>query len=1092
MAACVVDADRQALHTNAPWESLKISLRPGSELDRCLSEAARIGHASCLIDDGGAVLQTEVSRVEDALFLVVARPAGESTASQSGIGSSFDFVASGTLESAADPVGCVDAAGVITYANAAFTELLSLRSDRITGRSLREFVADSHQAIWDQALGRVSRAGTVRCLVLLQATATEGASDEASEGATVELQLLSQHDGTHLVLAHSVSVEGSVGWDSTPTRSAAAELERAESQYRQVVDRSAGLILRHDAGGVLLEVNPAVARSLGYDATELVGRSLEELASPEDREATHAYLVRAVQGEARQTLRFVARDGDVRRWACDGGPEAVGESSDAGGRVTIQTHALDITPRARMEEALRVSEERYRRSLDRAADSIWMFDTDGLCLYVNESAAHLLQRERGAIVGRPFTDFVPPEEVNRAGQLLRTGLQSGGASFQTQVLRASGDRVWLELNPVELGDGTYQAIGRDMTAWLEAQESIRASEERYRRIVETAAEGMWVLDGDGNGTLANRQMTAILGYEPDGLLGRAASTLVHPAESTTLAGLLREKTAGPKDLRFLRADGSDVWCIVSATRFGGPAEDAAGTLLMVTDISERKKTEDALRASEERYRTIADSPSRGIFLSDQTGRIQFHNQQLASILDSPQLVGTRLSDLAADEDVEMLETALQVAQEATSAEVELPLRQRDQTRLVEVTLHWLSETRSLLGEVEDVTEERAMEARVRQAQQMDSVGNLAAGISHDFNNLLTVIQASLSEAASTADPTTKPLVDSAATAAHSAAQLSRQLLAIGRSSDVVREPVSLREQVDELFDLLRRAIDPNVRLVQDVPDDAVVLGSASQIQQVLMNLAVNAVDAMSKDGSHSGQLMVTVRSAVDDELPDNLVSRDGGYLPLECADTGAGMDEATARRIFEPYFSTKGEDGTGLGLAMVYGIVHEHGGAIGVVSDPGLGTTMRVYLPAVGEADRRVSSKRAMDTDRAETVRVDRPLTALVIDDRSELRAICGAVLRRAGYTVLEADGGEAALALLAGAGPAPDVALIDSSMPGLSGKETFTALRAQLPELRVVFMSGFAADTLDGLGNSDWSFLQKPFDSESLLASVAEALGDR
>ena len=145
---------------------------------------------------------------------------------------------------------------------------------------------------------------------------------------------------------------------------------------------------------------------------------------------------------------------------------------------------------------------------------------------------------------------------------------------------------------------------------------------------------------------------------------------------------------------------------------------------------------------------------------------------------------------------------MRAAQEATSAEVELRLRRRDHTRLVEVTLHWLSETHTLLGEVEDVTEERALEARVRQAQQMDSVGNLAAGISHDFNNLLTVIQASLSKASSIADATTKSLANSAAAAAENAAKLSRQLLAIGRSSDVVREPVSLREQVDELFDLL--------------------------------------------------------------------------------------------------------------------------------------------------------------------------------------------------------------------------------------------------------------------------------------------------
>ena len=522
MAACVADTNHRVVHANTAWDALNIPLSVGGPLATGLAEATRIGHASCLLSDRGTILRLEVSRVEDSHLLVLVRPGADSTPSETGSVPIGGSALPEAVETGVDPVACVNAAGMISYANAAFVELMHLDTARRTEHSVREFIADSHQVIWDQALNRVGWAGTVRCLVVLRS--------DSRENGPVDLQLLSQRDGTCLVLAHH---------SSTATRPHPARATAAlESQLREIVDRTAGVILRHDAAGVVLEANPAAAQALGYEAADLVGQSLMGLASPEDREDVRAYSTGVGEGECRRTLRFMACDGDERRWVCEGAPEIPGDSSASdAGTVTIQMHALDITPRVRMEAALRVAEERCHRSLDRASDSVWMFDTDGLCLYVNEGAAKLLQRERGEVVGLPFTDFVPGSEVNRAGRLLRSGLQSGGAAFLTRVQRADGEIVWLELNAVDLGDGTYQAIGRDMTAWLEAQESIRASEERYRGIVETAAEGILVLDAEGSCTFANRQMATMLGRRADELLGSAAGTFVHPGDSVSLLGL---------------------------------------------------------------------------------------------------------------------------------------------------------------------------------------------------------------------------------------------------------------------------------------------------------------------------------------------------------------------------------------------------------------------------------------------------------------------------------------------------------------------------------------------------------------------------
>ena len=378
---------------------------------------------------------------------------------------------------------------------------------------------------------------------------------------------------------------------------------------------------------------------------------------------------------------------------------------------------------------------------------------------------------------------------------------------------------------------------------------------------------------------------------------------------------------------------------------------------------------------------------------------------------------------------------------------------------------------------------------------MDSVGNLAAGISHDFNNLLTVVRSTMSEAISVVDTATAALLQTAEAAAARAAELSQQLLAIGRATDAVPKAVALQPQVEELFRLLRRTIHPNITLVEDVPAGLCALGSSTQLQHVLINLAPNASDAMPASGC------LQIRAGALEETPPSydLPAREAGYVLLEVQDNGCGMDPETAAPVFEPYFSTKGETGNGLGLAMVYGIVRQHRGAIAIRSAPEEGTTVQVYLPATyePEAEPPPPSAAASGWDAASVSRANdgdgtaaRAACVLVVDDHAAVRQICEVILRRAQYRVLPAASGQAALDILATLPAAPDLVLLDSSMPGLSGRETFDAMRARHPGFKVIFMSGFAAETLDSLcPEPTWRFLQKPFDSAGLLTAIRDLL---
>jgi PAS domain S-box-containing protein len=517
---------------------------------------------------------------------------------------------------------------------------------------------------------------------------------------------------------------------------------------------------------------------------------------------------------------------------------------------------------------------------------------------------------------------------------------------------------------------------------------------------------------------------------------------------------------------------------------------------MTTAVAER---EERLRESEERFRTMTESAVDAVVTADTNGDIVSWNRGARTVFGhAPEdVLGTPLARLVPDHLREVDRNGrerIAPAQVASAHErpVELVgLRQDGATFPIELSLaRWESRRSAFLTVIiRDITERRQLEEQFRQSQKMESVGRLAGGLAHDFNNLLTVIGGHadlLHERLRPEDPLRQRIGRIQEAAAH-AADLTKQLLAFSRKQVLAPKVIDLNTVVVELEPMLRRLIGEDVDLVTaPAPDVGRVKADPAQIKQILMNLAVNARDAMPQGGK------LTIET--DDVDLDARYARlhpdvpPGRYVAIGVTDTGTGMDEATRARIFEPFFTTKGPGhGTGLGLATVYGIVKQSNGSISVYSEPGRGTAFKIYLPRVDEVAEPVApAGRPGARGGSETI--------LVVEDNEMVRTVTCEILKRQGYTVVEARHGVDALDIAHRYHGPIHLLLTDVVMPEMGGPELVSRLAPIRPRMRIVYMSGYTADAIDhqGMLNGGIEFLSKPIGLDTLVRKVRDVLDAR
>jgi two-component system, cell cycle sensor histidine kinase and response regulator CckA len=633
-----------------------------------------------------------------------------------------------------------------------------------------------------------------------------------------------------------------------------------------------------------------------------------------------------------------------------------------------------------------------------------------------------------------------------------------------------------------------------------AEQALHESEVRYRRIVETAYEGVWALDGGAVTTYVNRRMAEMLGYSTAQMLGRSMFDFMEEAQRAAARGSFQRQRAGVAEQHefcFSRKDGSPLWTLCSTSPIWSEDERFLGALAMITDITERKQAEDALRRSEERLRIASESVSDLIYEWDlATNDLQWFgniDQQLGySPREFPRTIAAWKA-MIHPEDRDRVTAAItrHLATRHPFCEEYRVLGKDGVYRYWtdRGTAIWDGQgrPRRLIGVCTDVSDRMLLEERLRQSQKMEAVGRLAGGVAHDFNNMLAVINGytELLLNRLPAGDASRASLEEVRKAGERAAGLTRQLLAFSRKQVLSPQVLDLNEVVTGIHRMLRRLIGEDIELVT-VPEAALgqVRADPGQIEQVLMNLIVNARDAMPQ----GGRLTVRTQNVILDELLSRVSPElsPGPYVLLSVSDTGVGMDRETQSHIFEPFFTTKEVGkGTGLGLATVYGIVQQSGGHIRVLSEPGEGATFEIYLPRVDDV---LSPRCEPELGNAPPAPRE---TVLLVEDEPMVREFVRDVLRMNGYTVLEASEGEEAVRIFHAHRGSIDLLLSDVVMPRMSGREVAERLTAFRPGLKVLFMTGYTDDAVvrHGIQGGETALIQKPFTPLSLGRKIREVL---
>jgi PAS domain S-box-containing protein len=509
-------------------------------------------------------------------------------------------------------------------------------------------------------------------------------------------------------------------------------------------------------------------------------------------------------------------------------------------------------------------------------------------------------------------------------------------------------------------------------------------------------------------------------------------------------------------------------------------------------MAHRQRTvAEALKSSETRYRTLFDRNMAGVFRSTVEGRLLDFNEAFAKMFgyERSELIGKSSQELyygGAQERARLIE----MRRQDPSKQFEVRYKRKDGTPLLAVqniSIQQYKDGEIIEGTLIDITRRQMLEDQLRQAQKMEAVGRLAGGVAHDFNNLLTVItgysQMSMDETApgSSLHEHSQQVYE----ASQRAAALTRQLLAFSRQQVLQPQVVSLNKILESMQKMLSRLIGEDIRVRTICSKElALVKVDPAQIEQVILNLAINARDAMPKGGQLT---LETDRSELDETYTkDHPWVKPGVYMRLTVSDNGIGMDEKTQARIFEPFFTTKETGkGTGLGLSMVYGVVKQSGGHIMVYSEPGHGTTFRLYFPVVEKLEEATEAKlKAAAQRRGEE-------TILIVEDDQALRELAKNILAGQGYNVFAAQNPEEVRAICKTQGTKIDLLLTDVIMPQMSGKEVAQMCTATIPNLKVLYMSGYTSDVImhHGVLEEGLAFLQKPFTPVSLTAKVREVL---
>lgn len=882
-----------------------------------------------------------------------------------------------------------------------------------------------------------------------------------------------------------------------------------ERKFRKMMERSSDIITLLDADGKVRQTTESATRILGYNPFERLGFSALDIVHPDDLPQAETVLKSLMEtpGSTRSlAVRYRNKNGEYV-WM----ESSLTNMLDDPDVKAVVVNSRDISARHAAEDELRITARRLSLSTDAGKIGTWEYDMESGAIIWDARVYEMYGI--GPEIPLSYDMWLGtlhPDDREAASRRIQESI-GGGKSYHTQfrIVRPDGRLRYVEAHGDVFRDANGAprrmiGVNWDITDRMEAERELRESEARFRLLVESAPDAIYV-QTEHRFAYLNSMAVELFGAENAGqLVGQLIMERIHPDYGNVIRERihrLRDEhlSVPPLEEVFLRLDGSTVDVEVSAVPIWYGGKDS--TLVFVRDISARKHAEQSLRDSEERYRQLFNTMMNGfalheIICNDAGDPMDYRFLEVNPAFE-------RLTGLKADEIIG--KTVLEVLPHTEHVWIERYGRvaltgepvmfeniAEELGKYYHVTAY--SPRRGLFAVIfEDVSERKRaeeerelIEIQLRQAQKMEAVGRLAGGVAHDFNNMLSVILGNVEIALTRAGPDT-PLtteLQEIRQAGERSAGLTRQLLAFSRKQLVEPQVIDLNEAIAYQKNMLVRLIGEDISITFRPAEKLWSIRiDPFQIGQILTNLAINARDAVSGVGA------ITIETA-NVSLDESYTRRNayvipGEYVLLSFTDTGAGMDKETQEQIFEPFFTTKQEGlGTGLGLSTVYGIVKQNAGVINVYSEPGMGTTFKVYFP------RHDGAPGAIPVEQTEPP-LEGTETILVVEDEDQILELSRRMLTRFGYAVLTARTPLEAIRLAIESKGNIQLLLTDVVMPGMNGKQLEEQIRKEAPGIKTLFMSGYTANVIAERGVIDEGvhFIHKPFTINGLAKKVRAVL---
>jgi PAS domain S-box-containing protein len=895
--------------------------------------------------------------------------------------------------------------------------------------------------------------------------------------------------------------------DITERKRAEEEIKKREATLRGILKASpSGIAMVSFPQRCLVWANERLCEMTGYRLEDLLGMPTSLLYLDDDEyERVGRQATEEIKTNGFSTLQSRWRGQDGRGLDVLLNVSAIHPDDLSAGLVFT---ALDVTQRVRAEEEIRQSEATLQSILKASPSGIAMITyTDRRLIWANQRMAEITGYPLDELLGMPTRKlYFDDNEYEKASQRTRQGIRAQGFSTFQALARAKDGRaldILMNVAPMIPEDPKAGLVftALDITQRVRAEEEIRQSEATLRSILKASPSGIAQVSYPARRIIwANERMSEMTGYPVQDLLGMSTRDLYldpHDFDLTAaeVPEMLMSRGVASFESQWSRRDGAVMDVLINVSPLN-PHDLAAGQVSSVLDITDSKRAQELVRRNEEKYRLILEATPDPVVLYDMKGLVVYLNPAFTRVFGwtLEELAGRKVDYVPQDE-LAKTDEMIALMQQGTFLS-DFETRRYDRWgNILSVAVSWSAwrdENGTPAGSVvvlRDVTEHKKMLAQLEQARKMEAVGTLAGGIAHDFNNVLQAISGNvqLLMMSPELDARPKKTLADIDNLTQRAAEMIQQLLTISRKREVKLQAVSLDQEVRQMCRLLERIIPKMITMdLQLDPNLWPINGDQTQLEQIILNLAGNAADAMPQGGTLTFQ---TENQDIDEVFcRTHPELRPGPHVLLRVADTGQGMDKETLKHLFEPFFTTKQSgQGTGLGLSTVYGIVTSHLGLITCYSTPGQGTAFNLYFPAlIGEEGSRYRAyPRLEEGPRGGSE------TLLLVDDEADILQVGREILGMFGYSVLTCASGEEALSLYSDKSDEIDLVILDLNMPGMGGHRCLEGLLHVDPQARVIISSGYYTHlTARDLGKAGArGFIAKPYRLSDMVKRVREVL---